>query len=668
MPLQSRAVLQWVLTAIVLLAAAPVSSAPAATVEGGLSELAGTAGCVTRDGAIEGVPGSCTPASEVGRVMSIAFSPDGRFAYVSGLTSAPGITILARDPATGALSPIPGPDYCLTLDGSGLSGPDACTDVRRIGYSEEGDSLAMTRDGSFLYVGGEHGLAAFSRDAQTGRLTQLADKAGCLSNDGKDEDGGDTCTNARAVVWVHAITLSPDERFVYANSARGDATPDAGVAVFARDAGTGDLTQLAGADGCANAVGLDEDGNACLDLRGGGYSNAFALTPDGEHAYLPHFDNVDPAPDVGMLALLDVDPATGKLSQAAGTAGCLSEDGTSDEPGEPCQDVGVLNGSWSVAVARDGRTLYLTAWDDPALSAFRIDPGTGALTPLPGKDHCISNDGDSSEGAATCADGRGLGEPERITLTADGRFLYLANRSRGVAAFALDPATGKPTQLPGNEGCLTPDGASDDGADTCANLRASSGSNQLALAPGEAFVYVPRLQQRRVGHRAATRGRAGVLGRDGVDAVRDRVRVDASLQRCERGSIHARNRLGPDRRRARRGRSGVGPGRVTRRVAGSVAPTASRSAPSMRRRRVRRRRPGSRSAPVRHRRRTPSLRCAREPGPVRLSLARMRISLRCRETAAVTARLTLPRKVAKRLKLGECEAGHDRQGARERRG
>ena len=50
--------------------------------------------------------------------------------------------------------PIAGKDFCLSLDGSGNGGADACTDVRLLGHSDEGDSLAMPRDGSFLYVGG----------------------------------------------------------------------------------------------------------------------------------------------------------------------------------------------------------------------------------------------------------------------------------------------------------------------------------------------------------------------------------------------------------------------------------------------------------------------------------------------------------------------------------
>ena len=59
-------------------------------------------------------------------------------------------------------------------------------------------------------------------------------------------------------------------------------------------------------------------------------------------------------------------------------------------------------------ISLDGKTLYVSNFDERGLAVFRIDATSGALTPLAGTDHCITNDGDSSEGAATCADGRGF--------------------------------------------------------------------------------------------------------------------------------------------------------------------------------------------------------------------------------------------------------------------
>ena len=60
-------------------------------------------------------------------------------------------------------------------------------------------------------------LFVFSRNTNTGVLTQLAGKAGCLSRNGGSEDGPNTCTHARDLDTGDAksITISSDGRFVY---------------------------------------------------------------------------------------------------------------------------------------------------------------------------------------------------------------------------------------------------------------------------------------------------------------------------------------------------------------------------------------------------------------------------------------------------------------------
>ena len=88
--------------------------------------------------------------------------------------------------------------------------------------------------------------------------------------------------------------------------------------------------------------------------------------------------------------------------------------------------------------------------------------------------------------------------PRAITISADGRSLYAtsypvdANSTNGgVAAFAVDSATGKLTQLAGKDGRFTQDGSSLDGADTCTDIDSEGGSYRLALSPDQAFAYLP---------------------------------------------------------------------------------------------------------------------------------------------------------------------------------
>jgi DNA-binding beta-propeller fold protein YncE len=473
--------------AVAIAILAPASTASAAT-PGSLSQLPGTQSCVTGNGNLGSSIGACTAAPELGEANSLVISPDGKFAYVNGWRGGKyNIVVLARNATTGALSPLAGSDFCLSEDGSGSAGAGTCTNVRNLGYSYEGDSLAMTKDGSFLYVGGwGRGVAIFSRDAATGKLTQLGGTAGCVSKDGSSpDDGAATCIDGRLLDNVHSITLSPDERFAYVTSVTFGFY--AGVAVFSRNTTTGALTQLAGADGCVTGNGNSEDGAAtCTNIRGGAYAGSFSITPDGKHAYLPDYDN-------SSLAILTVDPATGKLSQASGTAGCVSKDGASEDGADSCQDTGVLDGVWGTIIAPDGRTLAVADYAAPGVATFRIDPATGALTRVSGTDHCVTDSGNSaSEGAGSCQNGRGLDGTERLTLSTDGTTLYAGSWGKGVAFLTLDPATGRLSQPDSTEGCYTTDGGSAaDGPGSCTDVNALDGSLRLALSPDDLFGYMP---------------------------------------------------------------------------------------------------------------------------------------------------------------------------------
>ena len=181
----------------VIALAAAVPAAGAATL-GGLTQLGGTSACVSNDGSIGPSSGVCTAAPEMDEANSMLISPDGKFAYVNGFRGSTwSILTFSRDPSSGALAPLAGKDYCLTGTGAGSGGPGSCTDVRALSYSNEGDSLAMTKDGTFLYVGGHSsaGVAMFRRDAASGKLSQIAD--GCVTQDGSSEDGPGTCADGR---------------------------------------------------------------------------------------------------------------------------------------------------------------------------------------------------------------------------------------------------------------------------------------------------------------------------------------------------------------------------------------------------------------------------------------------------------------------------------------
>ena len=127
--------------------------------------------------------------------------------------------------------------------------------------------------------------------------------------------------------------------------------------------------------------------------------------------------------------------AAGALSQLAGQAACVSEDGS----GGDCADGVGLDGAVNVAMSPDGKNVYVVANRGDAVAAFERNRLTGALTQLPGTAACVSKDG--SGGA--CAVGRGLDGPGSVAVSSDGRHVYVASYgSDAVAAFSRDRLTG----------------------------------------------------------------------------------------------------------------------------------------------------------------------------------------------------------------------------------
>jgi len=205
---------------------------------------------------------------------------------------------------------------------------------------------------------------------------------------------------------------------------------------------------------------------------------------------------------VGVLALASsASPAAaavrGAAIEAPGTLGCLTIDGASRAGAGTCGTGRSLARAWDVAVSPDGHDVYVThaasAGNPAGIDAFRRDPATGALTQPVGPQGCVTTTGASLDGGpGSCAIGRGVGQAtgQGLTFSPDGRFLYTANQSLGIAVFARDPDTGALTQLPGTRGCYTTDGASEHGAGTCRVMPIlHDGVWTLTMGPGGHQLY-----------------------------------------------------------------------------------------------------------------------------------------------------------------------------------
>jgi 6-phosphogluconolactonase (cycloisomerase 2 family) len=447
-----------------------VLAASALAVTGQLTQLPGTAGCVSDTGSTPSGD-ACADGKALAGATSAALSADGKNAYV---VSFAGVAVFERNTTTGELTQIPGTAGCVSETGSTARG-DACTDGKALTNPHE---VAVSADGKSVYVAwayaAEGGVAVFQRDTTTGILTQLVGSAGCVSETGSTPRG-DLCADGKALVGANSVVVSADGKNVYV--AAGGQCCGAGnshaVAVFQRNSTTGQLTQLAGTAGC---VSEDGTGGACANGKALSDANSVVASADGKNVYATSRS------DFGSVAAFQRNSTTGQLTQLAGTAGCVSETGA----GGACANGKALDDARSLAATGDGKNLYVASADSDAVAAFRRNLTTGALTQLVGpngKAGCVSNNGS----AGVCVDGKALDAPVSVVVSADGKSVYVAaSVSSAVAVFARNLTSGVLTQLAGTSGCVSNGGS----GGACTNDRALSRPTSVRVSADGESVYI----------------------------------------------------------------------------------------------------------------------------------------------------------------------------------
>jgi DNA-binding beta-propeller fold protein YncE len=171
--------------------------------------------------------------------------------------------------------------------------------------------------------------------AATGDLSQPPGPGGCVS-----EFGGGSCIDGHGLHSAYALTVSPDGKSVYVASYTGNA-----VARLNRNTTTGAISQPAGTAGCISETGA----GPCADGHALDHPSEVAVSADGKNVYVASFGS-------DAVARFNRNPTTGAISQPAGSAGCISEDGSG-----PCADGYGLEDARAVAVSPDGKNVYVAS-------------------------------------------------------------------------------------------------------------------------------------------------------------------------------------------------------------------------------------------------------------------------------------------------------------------
>lgn len=341
---------------------------------GELTQSKGAAGCIANGG------GGCAAAVGLQGPNSVAVSPDGRDVYATSRGS-DSVTVFLRNPKTGALTQLPGAAGCV----SGLPLP-GCAAGRGLGGP---DVVVVSPDGRNVYVGSFFGnsVAVFDREAVSGSLAQPADASGCIAM------ATSGCTTAIALGSPEGMAVSPDGSAVYVAAAVSNS-----VAVLARNASTGALTEATNGSGCivnAPLSGCDtgeliEGANAVA--TGGGSVYVSSLLSNSVTTFKPS--------------------GTPSLTQVPGPQGCVVF-----LVAVGCSFGRAIAAPEGVAVTPDGRSVYVAAFASSAVDVLDRAKG-GAITQKGGRAGCVAN------GAPDCARGTALKQVSSLAVSPDGRFVY----------------------------------------------------------------------------------------------------------------------------------------------------------------------------------------------------------------------------------------------------
>ncbi len=313
-----------------------------------------------------------------------------------------------------------------------------------------------------------------------GQPSAVPGAGGCL-RDSHDEPYTDqVCPGAAAgLAGAQAVAVSPDGASVYVAG-------EGAVVALARDPGTGALRSALSQSWRACIASSASGPCATTDAALSG-ADALAVSPDGRFVYV----GASNAASVSVFLRGRHGELVPLTQGGDGYSGCVAGARLAGIPQPSCgaQDQ-ALSGVDALAISPDGRYLYavsygLTPGADSVVTLQR-DPVSGGLRPLPETRGCVQ----SLHGSG-CRALAGLEGASAITISQDGRFVYVASELSGaVRAFRRNRRTGALTPMYGRGGCISSGNPAAGDVSCAVRVPQLGGARSIALSPDGRELYV----------------------------------------------------------------------------------------------------------------------------------------------------------------------------------
>jgi VCBS repeat-containing protein len=392
-------------------------------------------------------PDNCAnSANGLNEVFQLAVSPNGRDLYaIAGDDSAVTRFRIARDGKLHSKG---------CIDDKTIGADNCSKSIRGLGQPE---AIVVSPDGRSVYVaaGLSESVVVFKRNKDTGALKPR----GCVA----DNDTGTAACSKRTngLGTVSALGISPDGKWLYSAS-----EGDSAIVRFKRDTSTGALTPK----GCIqDDTSTETCATTTASLEG---ATAVAVGVNGRAAYAAaEFENA--------LTFFKRGVKKGKLTPT----GCLEDE--NDGTGACTETAPGMTSPDSLVTGPEGRSLYMNAESDSAITRFALSKTTGEPTFA----WCVQDD---DAVAPECpAFAPALAETGGAAVSADGRSLYVTSGGEdAITRFRRNPDTGAIEP----RGCIDDNDFATDpnqGEEVCGkSANGMQGAEWVAISPNDRFVYV----------------------------------------------------------------------------------------------------------------------------------------------------------------------------------